>query len=254
MVSEEDSRIKELTDKIVIATTTWYNPDLEGDNLRAKITKNSIKRATDLEYQVMIVDGGSSDELLKYFETCGAKVFSQTNKGMGTGRRQVIKEAYNTNREIIAWTEPEKEDYIPEIIKTAVPIIEDIADLVVPKRKSLKSYPLEQQYAEKLGNLFWKELTGYDLDMWSGPRTWKREFSNYFLDYMGEYGDKWDSIFIPVIDVILDGKKVLSVEVNYTHPKEQAELEEHDLIFFMKRIEQLTELTKALETHWKKRR
>lgn len=252
MVSKNYSKIRNISEKVVIATTTSYNPDLESDILRSEIAKSTIRQATSFGYELILVDGGSSDELLKDFERYGAKIFAQQEKGMGSGRRQAIKEALDTNKEVIAWTEPEKESYIPEIVKTAKPVIEGYADLVVPKRKSLKSYPTAQQYAEPLGNSFWKRLTGYDLDMWFGPRTWKKELSHYFLDYNGEYGDKWDSIFVPVMDAIFDGKKIISVEVKYTHPKKQTEIEEHDLNFYTKRIEQLSNLLNSLETHWKK--
>lgn len=172
---------------------------------------------------------------------------------MGESRRQAIKEAYNTGKEIIAWIEPEKSDYIKEVTKTAIPIINGEANIVVPKRRSLESYPLLQQYSEKLGNLFWKNITGTNLDIWSGPRTWKREMSRYFLEYKGGYGDKWDSIFIPVMNAILDGLKVLSVEVNYEHPKKQTEIEEGNLEFDKKRLEQLTTLISAFEEHWAKK-
>ncbi|MBL7148070.1 MAG: glycosyltransferase [Nanoarchaeota archaeon] len=252
MAQSKDSKIRELSDKITIATTTFYNPNLEDDIHRAKIAKNSIRTANNLGYEIVIVDGGSSEELLKEFEKYGARVYSQTSKGMGKSRRQAIREAYNIGREVVAWAEPEKESYISQIVKTAEPIIKDSADLVVPKRKSLESYPAAQQYAEPLGNLFWKDLTGYDLDMWFGPRTWKKEISDYFLNYNGEYGDLWDSIFIPVMNAIIDGKKIISINVEYTHPKKQTEMEEHDLKFHWKRIKQLNNLMPNLETHWRK--
>lgn len=244
--------MKELSDKLAIATTTFYKPNSEIDGLRAEITKNTIRIATELGYEIVVVDGGSSDELLKEFEKLGARIYPQILSGMGKSRRQAIKEAHNLGREVVAWTEPEKESYIPEIIKTVIPIIQGSADLVVPKRKLLESYPIAQRYAEALGNAFWRELTGHDLDMWFGPRTWRRELSDYFLNYKGEYGDLWDSIFIPVMNAIFDGKKVISVEVKYTHPKEQTEIEEHDLGFYWKRIKQLENLLPSLETHWKK--
>jgi len=252
MVSKNYSKIRSISEKVAIATTTLYNPDLESDALRSELAKSTVRHATNLGYEIIIVDSGSSDKLLKDFERYGAKVFFQQKKGIGPCRRQAIRGALDTKREVIAWTEPEKESYISEIYKTAKPIIEDYADMVVPRRKSLKSYPTAQQYAEPFGNSFWKALTGHDLDMWFGPRTWRKEISDYFLGYNGEYGDKWDSIFIPVMDAIFDEKNVISVEVKYTHPKKQTEIEEHNLRFYTKRIEQLDNLLNSLETHWKK--
>ena len=156
-------------------------------------------------------------------------------------------------KSIIATTEPEKVDYIHNISETVNPIVAGFADLVVPRRNSLLSYPIAQQYAEMMGNAFWKELTGNDLDVWFGMRTFKRDIGAYFLDYNDEYGGKWDSIFIPVMDAIADGKIVKGVAVDYTHPAEQTAFEEHDLSFHLKRFKQLENLIPALETHWKKR-
>ena len=238
--------------KTAIATTTFYNPNSKGDTIRAENTIEAIKTANELGYKIIVVDGGSPDELLKNFEKYGATLYPQESKGMGAGRRQAIKEAFNTEREIIAWTEPEKVSYILELVKTVRPILNNSADLVVPKRRSLKSYPLIQQYTELSGNLFFKNLTGYELDMWIGPRTWRRELSDYFLDYNGEYGDKWDSIFIPVLNAIANGERVISVNVNYTHPKKQTQIEENNLEFDKKRINQLATLTSAMQTHWEK--
>ena len=170
---------------------------------------------------------------------------------MGKGRRQAVKIAYESRKEIIALMEPEKVSYVSEIINTVKPIIDGKAELVIPKRKSLISYPVVQQHSEALVNFFVKELTGLILDISFGPRTFKRELSNYFLNYSGEYGDTWDSIFIPVLNAIHDKKSILSLDVNYIHPKEQTEFEEHDIKFFKKRVSlQLCELTEILEKHW----
>jgi glycosyltransferase involved in cell wall biosynthesis len=236
--------------KIAIATTTFYRPDSESDKYRAELAGKLVARSVELGHEIIVVDGGSSEELLRSFERFGARVYLQTSKSMGAGRRQAIKEAQDTGREVIAWTEPEKAGYIDDIVKTAEPILAGAADLIVPRRKEMYSYPTAQQNAEPLGNSFWKALTGRDLDVWFGSRTWRRDVSDYFLDYCGEYGDKWDSIFIPVLDMILDGKRVGEVQVDYTHPPKQREIEDRTLDFYWKRIEQLTNLMGALEKHW----
>ncbi len=241
-----------LGEKIIIATTTFYNSSSESDKLRAGIAKRTFETAIRLGYQIIAVDGGSSQELIGEFEKIGVKVSKQIKRGIGNSRRQAFQEAYNSKKEIIIWTEPEKRSIIKEISKIIKPIIENKADIVIPKRKSLSSYPLEQQYAESLGNLFWKQLTGTDLDMWIGVRAFRRESCSYFLNYNGEYGDKWEILLIPVINAIYDKKKVTSIEINYQHPVEQTRLEEKDLNFFKKRIEQLTSLVGAIDSHWKK--
>jgi len=248
------ARINSLSDKVAIATSTLYNPDWESYGLRAELAKKTIINAKNIGYEISIVDGGSSDELLKEFERYGAKVIVELQRSdtMGAQRRNAIEYACNLGRDVIVWMEPEKETYVSEIEKTVTPIIEGSAEMVIPRRKSLESYPVFQQHFEQMGNIFWKDVTGTDLDVWFGPRTWKKEMSRYFLDYKGEYGDKWDSIFVPVVNAIFDGRKVISVDVDYIHPKKQTEAEEHNIKFYMKRVEQLDNLTNALYKHWKK--
>jgi hypothetical protein len=246
--------ISDISDKVVIATTTFYNPDSEIDRHRAGNARNTVRNATEAGYTIVVVDGGSSDEFLREIECLGAQLHMEAGSGMGQSRRQTLQAAYDTGKPVVAWTEPEKESYIPEIYKTAVPILEGCVDLVVPRRNNMYSYPTAQQNAEPLGNSFWKALTGHDLDMWFGPRTWARDMSHYFLDYDGtEHGDKWDSIFIPVMDAIIDGKQVTGVEVNYTHPQVQTDMEDKSVKFYFKRLEQLDNLMRALDTHWNRR-
>jgi len=249
-----NSKYKDFAEKTVIATTTFYKPGSESDKVRAELSRRFVKRATDLGYDVMIVDGGSAEELLKEYERYGAKVFEeekmQVTNTIGRGRRQAIREAFNIGKNVVAWIEPEKEPYIPELIKTVEPVIDGI-DIVVPKRKSLESYPHPQKMAENSGNRFWAALTKTELDVWFGPRTFKNEIAEYFLNYKGEYGDMWDSIFIPVMNAIYDSKSVISIEVDYVHPESQRIIEEKDPQFSEKRLKQLDNLTESLYKHWR---
>ena len=244
--------MKDIPEKITIATTTLYNPNNPSDMIRTEIAKKLIRSSTGLGYKIVVVDGGSSDEILEEFEKSGALVKLQTKPGIGNSRREAIDYATGLKRDLVAWAEPEKGDYIQELWKTALPIIEGKADMVIPDRRPLSGYPVDQKYAEDLGNLFWKDLTGVDLDMWSGPRTWRRDLSIYFTEYNGEYGDKWDSTFIPVMNAVLDRKRVIGVKINYIHPPDQAKVEERDINFHRKRIHQLYDLTNALFEHWNK--
>lgn len=245
---------REIAENVAIATSTFYNIDNPSDLIRANVAINAMRTATDLGYSVALIDGGSPGELLDEFRKYGAKVFQEKERaapGMfGPGRRQSFQEAYNLGKPIVAWVEPEKEGYVPELWKTAEPILEGKTDLVVPKRKSLDSYPEFQAREEELGNLFFKNLTGYDLDVWIGPRTWNRNITNYFTGYDGKFGDKWESIFMPILKAIHDEKRISGVEINYTHPKEQTEIEKGDLKFDLKRVEQLSCLTNNMFAYW----
>lgn len=239
--------------RVIIATSTLYRADNETDKIRAKLALEMIRKAKKEGYKIIVVDAGSPKEIRDEFEKGGAIVILENNpETMGASRREAFREAYNQGAEIIIWMEPEKHDYIRSIRKSIRPIIENKAEMVIPERKSLRSYPKAQQYIELFANLFWKELTGTDLDMWFGVRIFKRELAHYFLEYRGEYGDKWDSLFIPIMNALSDGKKIKSVEIDYIHDDRQTKNEEHSLDFYKKRIEQLNLLMITCENHWQR--
>lgn len=254
--------LSDVVENTVIVTSTYYNPNLyrdqtSSDFLRSRLATSLIQRAIDAGYAILVVDGYSStenspDEVLKQFEAAGAQLYLAAEAGIGKQRRQVILEAYKLSKPVIAWTEPEKHTFIPELWKTIEPINNGEADMVIPRRTSLSSYPTAQQYAEAFGNLFFKQLTGHDLDLWFGPRVWHRDITNVFLDYTGTYGDLWDSLHLPVLQAILEGKRVKSVDINYTHPPEQKQLEEHNVSYTKKRLAQMNNLIPAFDELWKK--
>ena len=248
------SEIDKVSEYISMVTTTFYNPDIESDRIRLGLADKTMMDARRRGMEVICVDGGSSDEFLKKLGSYGVRVFMQEKKGIGHGRRQAIREAVNLDKEIIAFTEPEKVEYIRYISKTAFPILEGQADIVVPSRNSLCSYPTFQKYAEILGNMFWNKLTGIKLDMWFGPKTWRKDLSRYFLGENSiEEDHQFDYINLtPIMDALYEGKRIVTLNIDYVHPTEQTLIEENDLVFYRKRIDQLSTLTKQLETHWKK--
>ena len=125
--------------------------------------------------------------------------------------------------------------------------------MVIPPREPLSSSPPEQELAERLGNLAFEYLTGKNLDMWFGVRAMNGRVLSHFLAYRGEYGDRWDSIFIPVLRAIRDGLVIASVPVNYVHPTEQTREEVGDIIMLKKRIDQLMNLVPSLEAECRKK-
>lgn len=192
------------------------------------LAKENLKRVIDLGYRVFVVDGGSPDEFLTELNKRGVDLTTEPQKTdkSGPNRRKAIQNAYDkSDRRIITLTELEKIDYIEKIEITAKPILEGHADIVVPGRKSMDSYPEIQRSLELVGNMIWLRNTGTDFDIFFGPRTWEREMSRYFLEYDGRYGDLWESSFIPVMDAIFDGKRVIGVEIDYIHPTEQTKNE-----------------------------
>jgi len=232
---------------LVIATSTLYQNLRE---IRARLALKTIETAKIMNIPIIISDSSPNLKIRKAFEEKGAIVFRGPIE-MGPGRRQIIEQALKISgkKTFIVWMEPEKYPLVP-LLLSIISQAESI-DMIIPGRKSLKSYPLSQQYAEPIGNRIFYLLTGLKLDVWFGPRIFVPECASFFLDYQGEYGDKWDSIFIPILRAIKAGKKITGIDIDYTHPKEQTvEEEKHEIQFAMKRIQQLNLLTNALVQEW----
>lgn len=237
---------------VIIFTSTYYPSDSSTDKIRAELALLTLKKSKDEGYDMIFVDGGSKESFLSDIKNKGGILIKQSEKGLGNARRQGFREAYSKNKKIILWTEPEKHDLIKSIPLIAKPLWERKVDLIVPKRKSMESYPLAQQLLEPFANLFWKELTGTDLDIWVGARALRREVASYFINYFSEYDDKWDLLNMPLIDMIKDKRIIKSVEIDYEYDFRQTEDEEHNLEMFKKRIEQLSTLIN-IEDYWKKK-
>jgi len=231
--------------KVVIVTSTLYKGS---DDVRAKLAIETICSAKEHGYPIVIVDS-SPEEIRDSFRGHGAIVFDAEKQGMGIERRQAIRETTGLAGPdgIVAWMEPEKTPFVPLLGQVVKELIAQSADLAIPRRRSLESYPEIQQHAEWLGNEAFRMLTGMALDVWFGPRVFRSNIASFFLDYRGEYGDLWDSIFVPIIRAIKTGKKVIGVEVDYIHPKEQTAIED-DFPMFEKRINQLVTLIETIRT------
>lgn len=244
------------TAQIVVATTTAYG---NNDHVRASLAQQTFTRLYQEGMSVSVVDGGSEPQWCRAFQaTPGVQLVPEqldyrTGKGsMGAGRRQAMALAAANCQPggVVVWMEPEKLDFVRWIKQAAEPILLGQADLVLPKRKSLHTYPLEQQLAEQLGNLTVESLLGQEFDFWFGPRLWSPQALHHMLDYAKpgsrDYGDKWDSIMIPCLRAMADGLRVVSVEVGYEHPPEQTQEEEGDVELIAKRIAQLHNIVPAL--------
>jgi hypothetical protein len=232
--------------QIVLITTTFYKSE---EDIRAQLALKTAMEAQKNNYPLIVVDGGSVKKIVDVLFNFGATVFNQSKDGMGVSRRQAMTEAVKLYGEdaIYVWLEPEKYSLINYIDLLVKPIIEGLADIVIPKRITFDDYPPEQTYAELIGNKAFEYITGHTLDIWYGPKVMNYKSLQEFLAYKGEYGDMWESIVIPVIRAIHKGLRVTSVLVRYTHPPIQTKTESGDIRFLLKRIDQLKNIILAMQ-------
>jgi len=232
---------------IWVATTTFYKSTTD---LRLGLTLKTLNALRESQISAAVVDGSPSEEIKTRLKATGAIVIPEISDAtMGDGRRQVIKEAgAASNDHVVFWMEPEKYPMVPFIRQICAPIYEGDADIVVPRRADeLSSYPKTQRLAEQCGNAIFEAVTGLALDVWIGPRAINAKGLAHFAKYDGTYGDKWQSIFMPLLTAAKDGLRLTEVVVDYVHPPEQTEAENKDTnLSIVKRLEQLHELGNAL--------
>jgi hypothetical protein len=264
--------------RIAVVTTTFYKEwsvaqagsNKNADQLRGDLAIETLRQAKEKGYQLMIVDGGSSESFKNHLKGLGVDVHNQMEGGMSASRRQTFKEAaILPGVEVICWIEPEKVSMIENINKAAKPIIEGDADIVIPARtaESFKTYPEQQVISEqKLNRLFSTilRLTGLwpknspDMDSSFGPRIFKNdpEILNIFtcqfklkensrLAQAVKPDNYSNAIFFPIMLALERKLRVVSSPVDYVHPKIQTEYETGNAEYERKRIDQKNDIVKG---------
>lgn len=273
-----------------IATTTFYPHWFSGeiidystvniiqhiDKLRGDLAIRTLREAQAKGFQIVVVDGGSSEAFSQALRSMGIVVQAEQDKGMSGSRRQVLREASNLSGvKIVVWTEPEKISIVRDCLPDAlVAIAQGGADIVIPQRDktAFATYPEYQVRYEERANSLWNEILrkhhllpeeAENLDAWFGPRFIRNDpailglfMHRYTYDrrppltprdekHAKELGqiyntELWsDSTFLPIVIALHQGFRVRSVPVNYVHPPEQTASEQDSKEFTRKRDIQL---------------
>lgn len=233
-----------ISPKIVLVTTTFSQSK---NDLRAQLALKTIGEAKKAGYAIIVVDGSPDDGFKKELSDAGAVVIPEKEKGMGKSRRQCIQAGIDAGANTLAWLEPEKYPMV-SLFKPLFEMLEtDVPHIIIPRRKDLDGYPPYQHFSELRLNHALGNITGRpDWDLPIGPRVFNKSAAKYFLDYKGERGDQWESIFIPVFRAYRDGVRVDSCLVDYIHPPEQTAAELEDENMNHKRDVQREDLIKAM--------
>lgn len=260
--------------KVIIVSITyfpkWYKGKVKSikhtDKIRGDLALEAIKKAVEMGYQYIVVDGKSSPSFRK--ELKGIKniyIVNRRSNQRSSARRLGFKKAAKLESvKAVVITEAEKVDFITECLQKVVkPILEDKADIVVPKRNGdffKKTYPEYQYESETEGNRLYNtylQVHGLlpshlkDLDIFFGPRAYlntvkvrslfmkrfKIHFRNWIESKIYDPEEYANAQFFPIISAINKGLRVQSVEVPFKYPLMQKENEEIGLreVFIEKR-------------------
>ncbi|MBU2524535.1 hypothetical protein KKG71_05060 [Patescibacteria group bacterium] len=239
---------------MIIATTTKFDYETVSD-IRLQLTLRTFELAKIYGYKVVAVDSNSDDFFLERANVLGVKIFEQKQSGMGNARREAIMHAINTAASIdsfIVWIEPEKCNIINHLSRINEYEQANHYELILFYRKSLESYPREQQLSYSYGRLLSEYLLGQSIDLFYGPVAFRKRSIEYFTNYVSSYSDKWDSIHIPKLRIIAAHIPFTQITIDYSHPFEQTSSEMGNLDLFLKRTEQAHELSIAYIAEAKK--
>ena len=242
--------------KLGIGTTFLYPnyPNNPVDFIRGDLGLQMIERSLERGYKVSVVEDGLSGEfkvrLGELKEQYNGSLFvSEGGGGMASGRRKTLRVCNDQLGTLYNfWVEPEKAPLVDSFMNMASQLAKG-ADVVVPRRgrAAFRFYPPRQAYWEQKGNdRFNRQLEragllpeGEFFDVWFGPKAYinqagvrklfqtKWEFQGPKHKWQETLNpEKWaPSVMIPVVLALLDGLKVVSVDVDYKHPAEQRRIE-----------------------------
>lgn len=228
---------------------------------RVAVTMKALEADFNLGLQVhALCDEGMFELVTKTLRPTSrlfVPVQEDASKSMGHGRRQSVESALksflethsSSKKHIILWREPEK-DMARHVEPLVIPIEDDEADIVIPRRKNLYSYSTFSQYWEATGSTMASHIIGgIPQDYWVGPRAFTVQAAEYFLNYPGSQTglpDRHDSIFGPLVDAAYAGLRITGVEIDFQYPQEQRDAEENDIKTANKRMEVMWQIFLAM--------
>jgi len=260
-----------ITSQTAVVTTTFYslwclkpadcdhtNPITLINKIRGDLALKAIGSLIAEGYQVVVVDGGSSEAFINELRELGVNPLPEFVRGMSASRQLgFLLAAWLPGVEYIVWMEPEKVDFVNHIAKCVQPIANDDADVIIPSRDSKlmdETYPDYQVTFERKANTAFTQIlraaslwnSDEVLDAWIGPRVFRNtpELVRLFTqrhkslneDNKNIRPDLWsDSLFSPIPAALHNGFKVGSVEIAYKHPAIQTQVETDNPVFKQKR-------------------
>ena len=257
--------------RVVLISTTFY-PSLSDP--RAALALRTAQQARIHSIPLLIVDG-SPDEVQTALRNEGAIVLPEDPASMGGkgkgfayryGLRQVLQRApalFGAQAEdfVVCISEPEKVDFVRFLPALAAQLLlptaaaGSAANILLPHRSAdaFLSLPVEQRHSERFANLHLhnvqRELTpplsSFPIDYLFGPVLFHCSQYGWWLSHTSPL---WDAQIVPYIEAAYSGQgRLLSVEIDYQHPREQTAEEEGKAVWSAKRFMQLEMVVPALE-------
>lgn len=242
---------KKIAFAIITYYPKWYNGKLKSishtDKIRGDLTLEFIQKTILMGFHLVIVDGKSSrsfNKLLKNFPSI--ILIKKLSPKRSPAKRQAFKAASKIDGvKVIIACEGEKVSLLDSIIPIVKPILENKADIVVPKREETlfkETYPNYMYESEKEGNKLYNEqlrfhhlIKGDYWDLFFGPRVFcnnPKVLSLFLKKFhfqkdqksLEEYFDPEEysnALYFPIIIGLQKKFKVKCVKIPFSYPKLQ---------------------------------
>lgn len=243
-----------MKDVVAFTTIRQGNPSVVVEKVRASIFLDTAKSLFTLGIPCVAIFSDCEESYLARLRRLGIITVPQSESGMGKIRREALRVAMNCfpSAFYYFWIEPEKPD-MPRFLEGMINLVKTKrATLGLFNRINMSSYPEEQACYYLFCRAVASKLVGFDLDYAFGPMVISRENTSHFLQYSGEYGDRWEAILIPRLRAIRQKACIAILHVNFKNDPRMTTVESGNPSLIMKRVEQFNNVIPSLLTEWQK--
>jgi len=243
------------TEKVVCITTFRQgNLGNQIEEVRTKVFLDTATKLADTGLPLIVVFIETQQDVLDKSKELGLMLCLQQSVGMGNIRREAMLAALNAcpNAKYLCWLEPEKPGMVRFIKPMYAKMEQEQSVLGMFNRIAMSSYPPEQAHYYLFCRAVATQLIGFDLDYAFGPMMVARLRASYFLEYRGEYGDKWDSILIPRLRIINKGAGISVMSVDFQNDQRMTQAESGNPAIVLKRLEQFNNVIPSLISEWQR--
>lgn len=241
--------------KVVALTTIKYSDMLNPvEKVRSGVFLDTARNLSGLDIPCIAIYDECSDSYLQQVRELGVLIVPQSGQGMGVVRREAIRAGvtHYQNATYYAWLEPEKPN-LPFHVESLVEAMQrDKSVLSLFNRVRMENYPEEQTNCYLFCRAVATYLLGFDLDYAFGPMVLTSQSIPFFLDYRGEYGDLWDSLFIPRLRIIKAQMGMTTASVAFVNDSRMCAVEKGNTAIILKRVQQLNNVVPSLIAEWQK--
>lgn len=240
---------------LVAFTTIQYGvkPNI-GQRIRSAVSLDTASNLRTLGIPCLALTGPCSKGYMKEVHGRGIVTVPQKGGDMGEVRREALRAAIAAfpSATHYLWLEPEKPDLPQHALRLWNLMRSENAALGLFNRINMESYPREQAHYYLFCRAVASALLGFEVDYAFGPMIMTKKSIPYFLEYAGEYGDRWDSILVPRLRVMHAQLKISILESDFRNDTRMTRAERGNLQFILKRIKQFDNVARSLVSEWQK--